>query len=124
MHLYQYADSISSIDRLYQHCMNLFGKSLNVTDIHLCVKVPHCGFNYGFPTLPISRVTETQMQKTFETLNVGANQNSKTLKVFPDSCDSSPPFLVIVLKVCCFPRLCIPSTDGSCGAHCSSLSSC
>lgn len=31
-------------DGLNQHCVNLFGKGLNVTDIHLYVKVPHSIF--------------------------------------------------------------------------------
>ena len=31
-------------DRLDQNCVNSSGKGLNVTDIHLCVKVPYCRF--------------------------------------------------------------------------------
>ncbi len=29
---------------IQRHCANLFGEGLNVTDVHLCVKVPHDSF--------------------------------------------------------------------------------
>lgn len=32
-------------DRLNQRCVNSFGKVLNIRDVHLDVKVPHCRFN-------------------------------------------------------------------------------
>ena len=35
---------LSGSDRLNQHCVNSFGKGLNVTDVHLYVNVPHCRF--------------------------------------------------------------------------------
>ena len=35
-------------DGLNQHCVNSFGMGLNVMDIHLYLKVPHCSFNAQF----------------------------------------------------------------------------
>ena len=39
---------LSGGDRLNQHYVKSFGKGLNVTKVHLYIKVPHCRFKGKF----------------------------------------------------------------------------
>ena len=67
---------LSGGDRLNQHCVNSFGKGLNVTDIHLYVKVPHCRFNL---VTVQSLVTEVLMAPVMFYAQITSTDVSNTL---------------------------------------------
>lgn len=40
------------MDRLNQHCLNLFGNGKNVIKVNLCIKLPHSSFINGSQSKP------------------------------------------------------------------------